>query len=99
MNANGLLESSKITMVGNGVFHIASESKKDAFYTVDVMDNDGLGGCDCKNFLFSKLPKFERNGRIIFESLRCKHLRRVRSFAFDLIIMQQLRKQQQTHGK
>lgn len=94
MSGEHLLESSKITLVGNGVFQIASESKKGAFYTVDVMDNEGLGGCDCKDFLSRRLPKFERNGRIIFESLRCKHLRRVRSFAFDLIILQQLQKQQ-----
>lgn len=81
-------------MVGNGVFRIASESEKGKHYTVDVMDNDGLGGCDCKNFLMSKLPKYERNGHTIFESLRCKHLRRVRSFAFDLIILAQLKRQQ-----
>lgn len=96
MSGEHLLESSKITLVGSGVFQIASESKKGSFYTVDVFDNEGLGGCDCKDFLSRRLPKFERNGRIIFESLRCKHLRRVRSFAFDLIILSQLRNEKKS---
>lgn len=89
---NDTLESSKVTRIGRGVYKIRSQTEQGSEYTVDVFDNDGLGGCDCKHFQFSLLPKYERR-RLIFDSLRCKHLKRVRSVVLDAIIQAQIQKE------
>jgi hypothetical protein len=95
MPTNDTLESSKVTRVDRGVYRIRSQTQHNTEYTVDLFDNEGLGGCDCKNFMYSLLPKFERAGKIPFDSYRCKHIKRVRSYVLDLIILTQT----QTHKK
>jgi len=81
------IEHLKVTRTARGIYEVKSESEKDVKYIVDLLDNDGLGGCNCKNFLMSKLPRFERNGRIPFESLRCKHIVAARCQFTDAIIL------------
>jgi hypothetical protein len=99
MTPNETLENSKVTRIDRGVYRIRSQSQKGVEYTVDLFDNDGFGGCDCKKFQFSSLPKFERNGRIPFDYLRCKHLRRVRSYVLDAIIQVEIQKEKQPNKK
>jgi len=102
MSTTSTLEGRKVTRVGRGVYHIDSENQSDITYTVDVFANEGLGNCDCKQFQFWLLPKYVRS-RIAFNSLRCKHLLRVRCHVLDLIILSVIEKTETEtktyHGK
>ena len=95
MSDEQTLEGIKVTRLGRGVYQIRSETQKDVVYEIDILANDGLGNCSCKNFQFSRLPKFERLG-IPFDSFRCKHLKRVRCHVLDLILSSYIQKETQT---
>jgi hypothetical protein len=93
MPSNDTLESSKVTRVDRGVYRIRSQTESGVEYQCDVFANEGLGECDCKHFQFSLLPKYLRSIRIPFDSFRCKHLKRVRSYVLDAIIQAETKNQ------
>jgi hypothetical protein len=88
------IEGMKVKKIGLGVFQCSSESDPDHLpYTVDIMANNALGQCDCWNFKARCYPRYRDTG-MVYDSFRCKHLRRVRNFTLDALIRLQLKEQE-----
>lgn len=75
-----------VTKVGRGQYECASQSDPERLpYHVDILANEGLGECDCWDFKSRRLPRWIRM-RALYDSFRCKHLRRVRNHVLDQIL-------------
>lgn len=79
------LDGRKIIRVGRGQYIVASHSRPGTAYTVDLGAHEGLGHCECENFLYKKLPLWETI-QANYDHLRCKHIRSVRNHILDQII-------------
>lgn len=75
----------RIQRLGKGMYACHSESRPETAYTVDVMSYDGLGSCQCDDFLYRRFPRW-KSIRKNYDALRCKHIRRVRNHMMDQII-------------
>jgi len=62
-------------------FHVASESKEEAFYLVDMEEHGGNGACSCRDFQTRCFPHHRDTGTIIDYGpglrTRCKHINAV----------------------
>lgn len=79
------LEGMRVRKLGRGLYECQSQSDAKVQYQVDILANDGLGACDCADFRFRRLPRWQAS-HIPFDSFRCRHLRRVRCHVLDLIL-------------
>lgn len=70
---------------GKGVYACPSESNANLQYHVDIFAHRGLGGCDCWDFRTRGFPRFVSCGKL-YDSFRCKHIRRVRNHILDQFI-------------
>lgn len=80
-----------ITKVGRGHYLVKSESREGVSHTVDIEANQvgeqaPLGSCSCEDFLYNRLPKW-KNEPQARDRYRCRHLRAVRSYSLDLILL------------
>ncbi len=79
------LEGHKIIRVGRGHYVVKSNARPSISYTVDLSAHEGLGHCECDDFLFRRLPRWKQV-KAKFDHLRCKHIRAVRNHVLDQII-------------
>jgi hypothetical protein len=62
-------------------FHVASFSKMEMIYLVDLEANDLAGQCSCPNWAYRLGPKIAAG-----ERPRCRHIRAARDYAFDSLV-------------
>ncbi len=79
------LEGMRIVRTGRGCYLAYSQSRPDTAYAVDLSENFGLGSCQCEDFLYRRYPRW-KDVRKPFDSMRCRHLRRIRNYVLDQII-------------
>lgn len=91
------LEGMSVTRLGKGVYACSSESGE-APYHVDIMALDGLGECNCWDFVGRREPRW-RTIKKPYDALRCKHLRRVRNWVLDGILQQLIQKENKPNRK
>lgn len=79
------LEGLKIVRIGRGHYLCASRSSPGVSYAVDLEAHEGLGHCECYNFLFRRYPLWKQLGAN-YDHLRCRHIRGIRNHVLDQII-------------
>lgn len=79
------VEGMTVTKIGRGMYICDSTSQLGVKYQVDIMENDGLGNCQCADFAFRKYPRW-KSAKTNLDSFRCRHIRRVRNHVMDQII-------------
>lgn len=87
------LEGMRVTRTGRGQYYCSSESNPSTRHTVDILALDGLGECDCWDFI-SRRKKRWRKVRQRYDIFRCKHLRRVRNHVLDQILSTYIKTEQ-----
>ena len=83
----------RIQRIGRGHYRCHSTSREETAYAVDLSENNGLGSCECEDFIFRRLPQW-KSIRKPYDALRCRHLRIVRNHVLDQIIAHFSEKQQ-----
>jgi predicted secreted protein len=84
-NEEETVEGIVITRIGRGMYQCPSRSQDNVLHTIDIMANDGLGECDCHDFMYRRWPRWQRTGKL-YDSFRCFHIRHVRQHVLDQII-------------
>ncbi len=79
------LEGMRMVRTGRGCYLCYSTSRPDVAYAVDVSANEGLGSCNCEDFLYRRLPRWKEVKKA-YPSFRCRHIRRCRDHILDQII-------------
>ena len=79
------MDGMKVVRTGRGCYLAYSQSQPGVAYPVDVSAHDGLGHCECSDFICRRYPRWKAI-RMPFDSLRCRHIRRVRNHILDAII-------------
>lgn len=79
------VEGMKIKRIGRGHYICHSLSHPEKAYAVDLAEHDGLGSCQCEDFLYRRLPRWKRVQKL-FNAFRCQHIRGVRDHCLDQII-------------
>lgn len=80
--------SMRITRIGRGHYQCQSESEPEKTYVVDLLENrteghiGALGSCTCDDFKYRLFPRWKKVRRP-YDSMRCKHLHRVRNHVMD----------------
>jgi len=82
----------KIRRTGRGCYVAESQSEVGVSYILDIKANDGLGYCSCIDFTGRRFPRW-RGIKKPYDSMRCKHLKRVRNYELDLIIKYYIEKE------
>lgn len=69
-----------VEVYGRGMFLIQGNAEMP--YLVDLTAHNGLGQCDCMNFITRSGPRIAEGERT--SDLRCKHINHVRSLILDV---------------
>jgi len=80
------LKPDEIAYDGSGIFFIGSRSHPDA-HRVDICEWDGLGSCECQNYIFNIEDQLRKGFRS--DHLRCYHVRQVHKFVVRLFTDQE----------
>ncbi len=79
------LDGHKITRLNAGHYLCKSRSRPGISFAVDIEAHNGLGHCECEDFLYRRLPRWKKV-KASYAHFRCKHLRAVRDHVLDQII-------------
>ncbi len=74
-----------IERIGRGHYLCSSRTRHELTYAIDILAHEGLGHCECEDFLYRRLPLWKEL-RKKYDHFRCAHLRAVRSHVMDLIL-------------
>lgn len=79
------LDGMRLVRTGRGCYLAYSQSQPNVAYAVDVSAHGGLGHCECTDFLARRYQRW-KEVRKPYNSMRCKHIRKVRDHILDAII-------------
>lgn len=79
------IDGHKIQRQGAGHYLCKSRSRPGVSYSIDIEENDGLGNCQCEDFIYRRLPDW-RKVRANYDFYRCRHIRAVRNHVLDQML-------------
>jgi hypothetical protein len=90
------LKPDEIVFAGDaepGIFYMGSRSSPGGDpHRIDICAHDGVGSCECQNYVFNLHGQLEKGFR--GKHLRCYHNRKVRELVDQLFTEQERKKQQ-----
>ena len=84
------LEGMRVERIGPTTYLCHSQDQPNMAYTVELLDYNALGSCTCYDFKTRRFPRWQLV-RLLYPNFRCKHLRRMRNYVMDHILLAKIK--------